>query len=151
MPKFRLPPLNSLRAFEAAARCQSVKTAAGELHVGRASVSRHIQKLELYVGRKLFNRHPRHVVLTDAGEILLAAVATGFSHIHRAFMLLRGDQYSDRLVISVDPDFAALRRRVFRRWTPKSAAQSSTAKSALRARMLTCCSGRGCFRCAAQS
>ena len=108
MPKFRLPPLNSLRAFEAAARWQSVKTAAIELHVGRASVSRHIQKLELYVGRKLFNRHPRHVVLTDAGEILLAAVATGFSHIHHAFMQLRGNQYSDRLVISIDPDFAAL-------------------------------------------
>ena len=108
MPKFRLPPLNSLRAFEAAARYQSVKMAAGELHVGRAAVSRHIQKLELYVGRKLFNRHHRKVVLTDAGEVLLAAVATGFSHIHRAFMLLRGNQYADRLVISVDPDFAAL-------------------------------------------
>ena len=108
MPKFRLPPLNSLRAFEAAARYQSVKTAAGELHVGRASVSRHIQKLELYVGRKLFNRRHRQVVLTDAGEILLAAVSTGFSHIYRAFMLLRGNQYPDRLVISVDPDFAGL-------------------------------------------
>jgi LysR family glycine cleavage system transcriptional activator len=46
--------------------------------------------------------------LTDAGETLLAAVNTGFSHIHRAFMLLRGSQYPDRLVISVDPDFAGL-------------------------------------------
>jgi LysR family glycine cleavage system transcriptional activator len=108
MPKFRLPPLNSLRAFEAAARYQSFKTAAGELHVARAAVSRHVHKLELYVGRKLFNRHHRQIFLTDAGETLLAAVSTGFSHIHRAFMLLRGNQYSDRLVISVDPDFAAL-------------------------------------------
>jgi LysR family glycine cleavage system transcriptional activator len=46
--------------------------------------------------------------LTDAGEILLAAVTMGFSHIHRAFQQLRGNEFPDRLVISVDPDFAAL-------------------------------------------
>ncbi len=108
MTKFRLPPLNSLRAFEAAARHQSVKSAATELHVGRAAVSRHIQKLERYIGRQLFDRHHRQVILTDAGAILLAAVTTGFSHIHRAFMLLSGNQYPDRLVVSVDPDFAGL-------------------------------------------
>ena len=108
MPKFRLPLLNSLRAFEAAARHQSFKKAASELHVTDGAVSRHIHKLELQLGRPLFERHHRQIVLTDAGEILLAAVTMGFSHIHRAFMQLRGSEYPDRLVISVDPDFAGL-------------------------------------------
>jgi len=108
MSRFRLPLLNSLRAFEAAARHQSIKKACEELHVDHASVSRHIQKLERQLGRKLFERHHRQVILTDAGEILRGAVSTGFSHIQRAFTQLNRTQNAQRLVISVDPDFAGL-------------------------------------------
>jgi LysR family glycine cleavage system transcriptional activator len=108
MSKFRLPGLNALRAFEAAARHQSIKKAGVELHVTATAVTRHIQRLEQQVGRKLFDRRHRQIVLTDAGEILLSAVTSGFSNIQRGFMQLRGNDYSDRLVISVDPDFAAL-------------------------------------------
>lgn len=108
MSKFRLPVLNSLRAFEAAARHQSIKEACDELHVTHAAVSRHIQKLEQQLGRDLFERHHRKIVLTDDGEILRGAVATGFSIIQRAIAQLSGSRDPERLVISVDPDFASL-------------------------------------------
>ncbi len=108
MWKFRLPVLNSLRAFEAAARYQSIRKACEELHVNHAAVSRHIQKLEQQLGRDLFERHPRKIVLTADGEMLLAAVASGFSIIQRAIAQLSGSQNPKRLVISVDPDFASL-------------------------------------------
>jgi LysR family glycine cleavage system transcriptional activator len=108
MPKFRLPALNSLRAFEAAARHQSIKKACDELHVTHAAVSRHIQQLEQRLGRELFERHPRKIVLNDAGEIMLSAVAVAFTHIQRAIVQLSGNSNPERLVISVDPDFAGL-------------------------------------------
>ena len=108
MPKFRLPALNSLRAFEAAARHQSIKKACDELHVTHAAVSRHIQKLEQQLGRELFERHHRKIVLNDAGEIMLGAVAVAFTHIQRAIVQLSGNRNPERLVISVDPDFAGL-------------------------------------------
>lgn len=108
MPKFRLPVLNWLRAFEAAARHQSINKAADELHVTHAAVSRHIQKLEQHLGRDLFERHARKIVLTADGEALRAAVDTGFSIIQRAIAQLSGSQNLETLVISVDPDFASL-------------------------------------------
>jgi LysR family glycine cleavage system transcriptional activator len=108
MAKFQLPALRALIAFEAAARHQSITLAADELHVTHGAVSRHIQKLERQVGRRLFERHHRKIVLTAEGEILLPAVATGFTQIQRAFLQLSGSQKPDRLVISVDPDFAGL-------------------------------------------
>src|SRR6266436_4690915 len=108
MSKFQLPALSTLIAFEAAARNQSIKQAADELHVTPTAVSRHIQKLELQVGRRLFERHHQKVVLTADGDIFHRAVATGFTHIERAFVQLSGSLHPDRLVISVDPDFAGL-------------------------------------------
>lgn len=107
MPKFRLPLLNALPAFEAAARLQSIKKASGELHVTPGGVSRHIRNLEQQASRRLIEYRDRQVILTDAGRTLYDAVDLSLSHIHRAFAQLRGD-YSDRLVISVDPDFASL-------------------------------------------
>lgn len=108
MPKFRLPSLHVLRAFEAAARHQSIKKACDELHVNHAAVSRHIKQLELKVGRHLFDRTHRKIVLTDDGEFLLGAVTNGFLHIQRALTQLRRGENPERLVISVDPDFAGL-------------------------------------------
>jgi LysR family transcriptional regulator, glycine cleavage system transcriptional activator len=108
VPKFRLPLLNSLRAFEAAARHQSIKLACAELHVTHAAVSRHVRKLEKQLGRDLFERRHRQIILTEAGEVLLGALTTGFSHIQRALTQLSGKPGLERLVISVDPDFAGL-------------------------------------------
>ena len=70
-----LPPLNALRAFEAAARTGSYVSAALELHVSPAAVSQHVRNLEEYLGKKLFSRHNNRVVLTDAGR----AVQSGIS------------------------------------------------------------------------
>ena len=63
-----LPPLNSLTAFEAAARLASFSKAAQELHVTPAAISRHIAILEAWLERPLFERHSRGVALTAAGE-----------------------------------------------------------------------------------
>ena len=63
-----LPPLNSLAAFEAAARLASFSKAAQELHVTPAAISRHIAILEGWLERQLFERHSRGVALTPAGE-----------------------------------------------------------------------------------
>jgi LysR family glycine cleavage system transcriptional activator len=108
MPKFHLPSLNALRAFEAAARHQSVKTACAELHVNHASVSRSIKQLELYVGCRLFKRTHRKIVLTDEGEALFSVVTTAFSQVQHALAQLTKGENPERLVISVDPDFAGL-------------------------------------------
>ena len=64
----RLPPLNSLRAFEAAARHLSFKEAARELNVTPAAVGHQIKKLEQFLGVELFRRMNRSVRLTNAGK-----------------------------------------------------------------------------------
>ena len=63
----RLPPLNALKAFEAAARHASFTRAADELRVTHGAVSRHVQMLEAWLGVPLFERHNRRVVLTEPG------------------------------------------------------------------------------------
>ena len=77
----RLPPLNALRAFEAAARLGSFKHAAAELHVSHGAVSRHVQVLEHWLGASMFRRLNRRVVLTDAGSAYLAEVSAAFDRI----------------------------------------------------------------------
>lgn len=80
----RLPPLNALRAFEAAARLLSFSEAADELHVTQGAVSRHIRGLEDWLGRPLFERLHRRVELTPAGQRYLADVGEAFDQIARA-------------------------------------------------------------------
>ncbi|MGO4330597.1 transcriptional regulator GcvA [Cupriavidus sp. 2TAF22] len=77
-----LPPLLSLRAFEAAARRLSFSQAAQELFVTQSAVSHHIQRLEADLGVALFERRTRAVALTEAGQAYYAQV-------HAAFELLR--------------------------------------------------------------
>jgi LysR family glycine cleavage system transcriptional activator len=70
-----LPPLNAVRAFEAAARCGSFKDAAEELGVTHGAISRQVHLLEEWLGAPvLFRRLARGVALTDEGEALLASV-----------------------------------------------------------------------------
>jgi LysR family transcriptional regulator, glycine cleavage system transcriptional activator len=68
----RLPPLNAVKAFEAAARHASFTRAADELHVTHGAVSRQVQMLEAWLGAPLFERHNRRVVLTEAGAAFVA-------------------------------------------------------------------------------
>lgn len=77
----RLPPLNSLRAFEAAARLSSVTAAAEELGVSHSAVSQQVKQLEDYFGQRLFNRPGRRVEPTPAAIALLEDVKAAFDRI----------------------------------------------------------------------
>lgn len=79
-----LPPLNALRAFEAAARHGGFIAAAEELCVTRGAVSRHVKLLEEHLGVDLFHRNHRGVVLTEAGRQLLPELTNAFAQITRA-------------------------------------------------------------------
>src|SRR3546814_16605026 len=70
----RLPPLNAVRAFEAAARHLSFNKAADELSVTPAAISQQVRALEEWLGVRLFRRQPRGVLLTDAGQLYLPAL-----------------------------------------------------------------------------
>jgi LysR family transcriptional regulator, glycine cleavage system transcriptional activator len=72
MVRSRLPPLNAIKAFEAAARLGSFTRAAGELGVTHGAVSRQIRLLEDWLGTQLFVRTSRNAVPTQAGADLLA-------------------------------------------------------------------------------
>jgi LysR family glycine cleavage system transcriptional activator len=80
----RLPPLNALKAFEAAARHGSFARAAEELHVGQGAVSRHVKLLEEHLGVALFRRLPRGLELTSAAHKLLPKISASFEMIMEA-------------------------------------------------------------------
>ena len=65
----KLPPLNAVRAFEAAARHVSFTKAADELRVTHGAISRQVALLEDWFGVKLFRRGPSHLTLTPAGHV----------------------------------------------------------------------------------
>ncbi len=73
-----LPPLNWLRAFEAAARHLSFTAAASELHLTQSAISQHIRSLERFLGRPLFIRQSRTLVLTEEATNYLPAVREAF-------------------------------------------------------------------------
>lgn len=79
-----LPPLNALRAFEAAGRLGSFKEAAAELHVTHGAVSQHVRLLEEWLRAPLFERHNRRVVLTPAARLYLAQIGPLFEQLSQA-------------------------------------------------------------------
>jgi LysR family transcriptional regulator, glycine cleavage system transcriptional activator len=85
-----LPPLNPLRAFEAAGRLKSIRRAAQELSVTPGAVSRQVQGLEARLGVRLFRREPREIVLTAEGERYLEAVSHHLDGIREATEKLTG-------------------------------------------------------------
>lgn len=102
----RLPPLNPLRAFEAAGRLQSIRRAAEELSVTPGAVSRHVQSLEMFLGVRLFRRHAREIVLTAEGEQYLAKVSEHLDGIREATRALTGRRGKDILRIRAYTTFA---------------------------------------------
>ncbi|AXE94863.1 transcriptional regulator GcvA [Paraburkholderia terricola] len=82
--KRALPPLNALRAFEAAGRLGSFKEAAAELHVTHGAVSQHVRLLEAWLGASLFERHNRRVLLTPAAKAYLAEIGPLFEQLSQA-------------------------------------------------------------------
>jgi LysR family transcriptional regulator, glycine cleavage system transcriptional activator len=79
-----LPPLNALRAFEAAGRLGSFKEAAAELHVTHGAVSQHVRLLEEWLGASLFERHNRRVKLTPAARVYLEQIGPLFEQLSQA-------------------------------------------------------------------
>ncbi|MAS23740.1 MAG: transcriptional regulator [Oceanospirillaceae bacterium] len=101
----RLPPLNSLRMFEASARLTSFVAAADELAVTASAVSHQIKTLEEYLGVSLFNRSKRKVELTGAGEQYLVAVKHALDEIEVATQRLTSNLDTNVVNISVAPNF----------------------------------------------
>lgn len=95
-----LPPLNALRAFEAAARTGSFVAAAEELGVTSAAISQHIRKLEAYFRKDMFVRLNNRVTLTDAGHAILLGTAGALQQISETTLDLTSDRPRSRLVIS---------------------------------------------------
>lgn len=103
----RLPPLNALRAFEAAARHLNFSRAADELSVTPGAVSQQIQNLEDYVGAALFKRTPRGLLLTDSAQMALPALREAFDRLAEAAALLTAAVDGRRLTLTAAPSFAA--------------------------------------------
>lgn len=98
-----LPPLNSLRAFEAAARHLSFTKAAQELHVTPAAVSQQIRQLEEFYGIPLFRRTTRTLILTEAAQMALPDVKEGFERLTEASRRLQSDRNGNLLTVSSSP------------------------------------------------
>ena len=108
MPR-SLPPLNSLRTFEAAARLGSFTKAARELNVTPAAVSHQIRGLEQYLGVTLFRRTTRSLALTDPAKAAAETLREAFDRIGQSVESLRSSGRSGKsgaLSISVTPAFA---------------------------------------------
>jgi LysR family glycine cleavage system transcriptional activator len=104
---YRLPPLNALRVFEAAARHLSFKEAAAELHITQAAVSHQVKSLEEYLGVQLFRRSARGVQLTDAARACLPKLREGFDALAAAVEMIRERGEEAELVITAPPVFTA--------------------------------------------
>src|SRR2546423_5623411 len=106
MPR-RLPPLNALKAFEAAARHESFTRAAEELFVTQGAVSHQVKALEAELGLNLFNRERQRLMITEAGRAYLAVVRDAFDRIADGTERLLQRQSAGALAVSVSPNFAA--------------------------------------------
>jgi LysR family glycine cleavage system transcriptional activator len=106
MPR-RLPPLNALKAFEAAARHESFTRAAEELCVTQGAVSHQVKALEAELGLKLFNRERQRLVITQAGRAYLEVVRDALDRIAAGTERLLQRQSAGALTVSTSPNFAA--------------------------------------------
>ena len=105
----RLPPLNGLKAFEAAARSESFTRAAVELNVTQGAVSHQVKALEDTLGLKLFHRERQRLILTETGRDYLAVIRDALDQIAVGTERLLQRQESGVLTVSTSPDFAAKR------------------------------------------
>jgi LysR family transcriptional regulator, glycine cleavage system transcriptional activator len=104
---YRLPPLNALRVFEAAARHLSFKEAAHELSITQAAVSHQVKSLEDYLGVELFRRSGRGVQLTEAARAALPRLRDGFDALAAAVEQIRERGGETDLAITAPPVFTA--------------------------------------------
>ncbi len=104
--KRSLPPLNGLRAFEAAARHMSFTDAAAELSVTQAAISHQVRGLEQRLGLKLFVRRNRSLLLSEAGQAYLPAVRGAFDQLNEATEKLLHKDRGGHLTVTTTASFA---------------------------------------------
>jgi LysR family transcriptional regulator, glycine cleavage system transcriptional activator len=102
----KLPPLNAIRAFEAAARHASFTAAASELCVTVTAISHQVRQLEAILEHKLFERSGRAVVLTAEGRAIFPLLRDGFDHMANAFAMIRPQSGGDAITVSTTRAFA---------------------------------------------
>jgi len=127
---YRLPPLSSLRAFEAAARHLSFKLAAEELHVTPGAISQQIKLLEEYLGKPLFHRRSRAVTLSAQGEAMLPKIREGFDCFANAVELVGAGEEGGILNVNAPPSFAS-------RWLVPRLSRFTTAHTEVALRLTT--------------
>jgi len=104
--KHPLPPMNALRAFEAAARHGSYVGAADELGVSPAAVSQQVRNLEEYLGKRLFRRYNNRIALTDAGQTIHTGASEALQSISALTEQVVSGRARSRLVVSSVPSMA---------------------------------------------
>lgn len=104
--KLPLPPLNAIRAFEAAARNGSYVGAAEELGVSPAAVSQQVKNLEDHLGKRLFRRYNNRIALTDAGQTIFTGASDALQSIAALTEQVVSGRARSRLVISSVPSMA---------------------------------------------
>lgn len=107
-PQPRLPSLDLLKGYEAAARLLSFTKAGEELHLSQSAVSRQVQGLEEQLGVRLFQRRHRALVLTEAGQALHAASAQVLATMREVTDRLRSARGRRRLAVTTTQSFASL-------------------------------------------
>lgn len=110
------PPLNAMRAFEAAARHASFVDAAEELNVTPGAISQHVKTIEGWAGTPLFRRNAQGVELTRVGATLLPAFSVAFDRLADAARALHNLRPESDFRIAALPSVAQL-------WLPKRLAQ----------------------------
>lgn len=103
----RLPPLNALRAFEAAGRRNGYARAADELNVTPAAVAQQVRKLEDYIGLPLFDPQGPDKKLTAEGKALLACLTRGFDQLQKAVNHLHASRGIPRVVATICTSFTS--------------------------------------------
>lgn len=106
--RFKLPPLDLIQGFEAAARNLSFTKAAEELYITQSAVSRQIRALEDYLGIALFVRRPRSLELTEHGRVLQAAAGELLGRLQEVTDRLRADPSASQLTVTTTNGFASL-------------------------------------------
>lgn len=102
----KLPPLNSLKVFDAVARCANMSKAAAALNIAPSSVTQHLRKLEAYIGVKLLTRTANSIALTQEGKRYSAAVRPAFDILAAATSSLLCQEDDEPLRVSCVPTLA---------------------------------------------
>lgn len=106
--RYLLPPLDTLPAFESAARNLSFTRAASELNLTQSAVSRQIQALEERLGTRLFERRHRALLLTPPGQLLYREVAQMLGRLDATVSRLKAEASKRTVTITTTPGLAAL-------------------------------------------